>query len=187
MADELFDIVNEDNIVVAQAPRSVAHRDGLWHRGVDIFLFTPDGKLLVQKRSPTKDTFPSALECSVGEHVQAGEDYTRAAVRGLSEELGLAGITLVPLMEFSMRDDSNDNEINQLFEGMVDPVAVRFDPNEIASVAYYTLAELGVMLDAGDVPFSRWFKQLVYWYLGKPNALHIRQQFNSSSLKTHHS
>lgn len=178
MSDELFDVVDEDNIVVSQAMRSVVHQRGLWHRGCNIFLFTRDGKLLVQRRSKDKDTFPSALDCSVSEHVKAGEDYMRAAVRGLKEELGIEGIALRPLIEFSMSYGRNDNEISQMFEGIVDPAAVRFDPIEIEQISYHALDELSAMLSARQIAFSRWFGQLLLWYLGKPSDVHVRRQDN---------
>lgn len=178
MADEFFDVVNEDNVVVRQELRSVVHRTGLWHRGMNIFLFTPDGKLLVQKRSKDKDTFPSALDCSVSEHVKAGEDYTETAVRGLREELGIEGIELRRLIEFSMPYGTNDNEISQMFEGIVDPSIVRFDPVEIEELSYHTLDELLAMMNARTVSFSRWFEQLILWYVGKPSDVHVRKIFN---------
>ncbi|MBI5035010.1 MAG: NUDIX domain-containing protein [Chloroflexi bacterium] len=178
MADEYFDVVNEDNIVVRQELRSVVHRTGLWHRGMNIFLFTPDGKLIVQKRSQDKDTFPSALDCSVSEHVKAGEEYAQTAVRGLREELSIEGIELRPLIEFSMVYGTNDNEISQMFEGIIDPTAVRFDPVEIQQISYHTLDELFAMINTRAVSFSRWFEQLVLWYLDKPSDVRVRKMFN---------
>ena len=178
MADELFDVVNEDNVVVKQALRSIVHRTGLWHRGTSIFLFTPDGKLLVQKRNKNKDRFSAALDSSVGEHVKAGEDYAHAAARGLREELGIEGIELRPLIEFVSANGNNDNEISQLFEGFVDPHNVRFDPVEIERVEYHTLNELYEMVRARQVSFTRWFERLVPWYLGKPSDLRVRKIFN---------
>lgn len=181
MPDELFDVVNEDNNVIGQELRSIVHQRGLWHRGTNVFLFTPDGKLLVQQRSKNKDTFPSALDCSVSEHVQAGEDYFHAAVRGLKEELGIEGIELRLLIEFSMIYGRNDNEISQMFEGIVDPSAVHFDPNEIERISCHTLDELSAMLSVGQVVFSRWFEQLLLWYLGKPSDVHVRRIYGSKS------
>lgn len=181
MSEELFDVVNENNVVVRQEPRSVVHRTGLWHRGMNIFLFTPDGKLLVQKRSKDKDTFPSALDCSVSEHVKAGEDYTQTAVRGLQEELGITGIVLRPLIEFSMVYGTNDNEISQMFEGGVEPSVVRFDPVEIQQISYHTLAELLAMVNTRQVSFSRWFEQLLLWYLDKPSGVRVRKIFSQKA------
>ncbi len=181
MPDELFDIVNENNIVIGQELRSMVHQRGLWHRGTSIFLFTPDGKLLVQKRNKNKDKYPSALDSSVAEHVKAGEDYAQTAARGLFEELGISDIVLRPLIEFVSDNGNNDKEISQLFEGMVDPNAVRFDPVEIEQIQYHTLTELYDMVLAHQVSFTPWFERLVSWYLDKPTDLRVRKIFNPKS------
>jgi isopentenyl-diphosphate delta-isomerase len=173
MSDELFDVVDENNIVIGQEWRSIVHQRGLWHRGVHVFLFTCDGKLLVQQRSKNRDTFPSALDCSVSEHLKAGENYFHAAVRGLQEELGVAGIDLRLLVEFGMNYGPNDNEFCQLYEGRVDPAAVHFDRGEIERIAYHALPELRGLMDDNQIAFSHWFEELILWYLGKPSELDI--------------
>jgi isopentenyl-diphosphate delta-isomerase type 1 len=179
MVDELLDIVNEENTVVGQEWRSIVHRRGLWHRGVDVFLFTREGKLLVQQRSKDRDVFPSALDSSVAEHLKAGEDYLRAAIRGLKEELGIEGIALRPVVEFRMSDDRNDNEFCRLYEGIVEPAAVHFDQREVERIVYHTLPELRTLMDAGQVAFSYWFTQLLRWYLGEPSALRVLRVYQS--------
>ena len=91
MPDELFDVVNEEDVVIGQELRSIVHQRGLWHRGVHVLLFTREGKLLVQQRSKNRPHAPLALDCSVSEHVKAGEDYLTAAMRGMKEEMNVEG------------------------------------------------------------------------------------------------
>ena len=57
---------------------------GLLHRAVYVWVFRPDGALLVQRRSPAKRIGPSQLDLSVAEHLQPGEGYLQvgAARRG---------------------------------------------------------------------------------------------------------
>ena len=100
--DELLDIVNDEDIVTGQEMRSTVHQLGLQHRGVHVFLFTADGKMLVQKRSADRAESPSMLDCSVSEHVKAGESYLDAAMRGMKEEMGVDGIEIKPLVKFRM-------------------------------------------------------------------------------------
>jgi isopentenyl-diphosphate Delta-isomerase len=171
MADELLDIVNDEDIIIDQQMRSVAHQLGLQHRGVHIFLFTPERKLLVQKRSKDRAQYSSALDCSVSEHVKAGESYLEAAVRGMKEEMGVEGIEVKPLVKFRMNYGVNDNEISTLYEGTVDPVQVKFDPVEIEELNYYTLDELQEMIKSGNVKFCGWFVELLNWYAGKPSKI----------------
>jgi isopentenyl-diphosphate delta-isomerase type 1 len=89
MPDEIFDIVNEQDEVIGQLPRPVVHRDGHRHRAVHVLVFGSDGRLFLQKRSMTKDTFPGAWDSSASGHLDSGEDYDACAIRELREELGL--------------------------------------------------------------------------------------------------
>jgi len=90
--EEQFDVINEQDEVIGQAARSAVHARGLWHRGAHVLLFDNGGRLLVQKRSADRVASPSLLDCSVSEHVKAGESYPDAARRGLKEELGVKEI-----------------------------------------------------------------------------------------------
>jgi isopentenyldiphosphate isomerase len=96
--EEYLDVVDENNRVIGREERGIIHRTGLWHRGVHIFLFTPDRKLLVQERS-LQQLSPNLPDCSVSEHLKAGESYPDAARRGLREELGIAQISLKQILQ----------------------------------------------------------------------------------------
>jgi len=171
MADELLDIVDDEDIVTGQEMRSVVHQLGLQHRGAHVFLFTADGKMLVQKRSADRVHSPSMLDCSVSEHVRGGESYFEAAMRGLREEMGVDGIEIKPLVRFRMNYGVNDNEISTLYEGLVDPDKVDFDPVEIEEVSYHTVNELQEMIKDGSISFCGWFTELLNWYLGKTTKM----------------
>lgn len=94
--DEVFDVVNDRDEILGQATRREVHKRGLKHRAVHILLFNLRGELFVQKRAPTKDTFPRRYDSSASGHVDSGESYDACAVRELREELGIE----VPLREF---------------------------------------------------------------------------------------
>jgi isopentenyldiphosphate isomerase len=173
MADELLDIVNDKDVVTHQEMRSTVHKLGMQHRGVHVFLFTRDGKLLVQKRSADRASSASMLDCSVSEHVKAGEGYLDAAIRGMKEEMGMDGVVINPLVRFRMNYGVNDNEISTLYEGIIDPDKVKFDPVEIEEINYYGMDELKEMIKDGNVKFCGWFVELLNWYLGKPTKMSL--------------
>ena len=87
--EEIFDIVDDQDQVIGQAPRSVVHASQLLHRAVHVLLFNPQNELWVQKRSLTKDTAPGLFDSSASGHLNAGENYEAAAYRETQEELGL--------------------------------------------------------------------------------------------------
>ena len=173
MPDELFDVINENDQVTGQEMRSVVHQLGLWHRGAHVMLFTPDDKLIVQQRSRTKSQSPLLLDCSVSEHIMAGEDYHTAALRGLQEELGISSITIEPLVKFKMTYGPNDNEISMIFKGIAEFEQVIFDPQEIEHVDAHSIEELQMLLHEQPELFSYWFKQFLLWFTHKPSALQI--------------
>jgi isopentenyldiphosphate isomerase len=162
--------------------RAIVHQRGLQHRGVHIFLVTPQGKLIVQQRSRQRELCPLALDCSVSEHVKAGESYPEATARGLAEELGIRHAKLHALIKFKLDYGPNDREICQLYEGVVDLGLVHFDPIEVEGIACYSLDELEALIQNGEVVFSGWFVQLIHWYLGKPNELQVLKSFSPKRL-----
>lgn len=89
MSEEIFDVVNERDEVVGQAPRSEVHAKKLLHRAVHVLVFNARGQLFLQKRSMTKDTAKGKWDSSSSGHVDSGEDYDRCAVREVWEEIGL--------------------------------------------------------------------------------------------------
>jgi isopentenyl-diphosphate delta-isomerase len=173
MSDEMLDVVNEEDIVIDQQPRATVHQLGLWHRGAHVFLFTADKKLLVQKRSADRVHSPSLLDCSVSEHVKAGESYLEAAHRGLKEEMGVKGIALKELAKFRMNYGINDNEISVVYEGVVDPAQVQFDPVEIEAIQYLSMEELKKMLEQESAKLCLWFTELLNLYLRGKGKMEI--------------
>ncbi|MCX6894637.1 MAG: NUDIX domain-containing protein, partial [Verrucomicrobia bacterium] len=90
MSEEIFDIVNERDEVVGQAPRREVHARGLWHRAIHVLVFNARGEVFLQKRSLLKDTAKGLWDSSSSGHLDTGEDYDACAVRELREEIGLA-------------------------------------------------------------------------------------------------
>lgn len=90
MAEEIFDVVDERDVVIGQRPRSEVHRLRLLHRAVHVLVFNRRGDLLLQKRSMRKDCFPGTWDSSSSGHLDQGEAYDVCAVRELKEEIGLA-------------------------------------------------------------------------------------------------
>jgi isopentenyldiphosphate isomerase len=86
---EKLDIIDEQENIIDQTARDEVHIKGLLHREVHVWLYTPDNKIIFQKRSATKDTFPNLLDASVGGHVDLGETPEIASIKELEEEAGI--------------------------------------------------------------------------------------------------
>lgn len=89
--DELVDIWDEDGKATRRTLwKSEAHRLGLFHPTVHVWLYTADRKILFQQRGRHKKTFPLLWDVSVAGHVGAGEIIMEAALREVKEEIGLS-------------------------------------------------------------------------------------------------
>lgn len=88
--DELFDVVDQQNVVVRQEKRATVHAEGLMHRAMHLFAYNKRGDLFLQKRSILKDACPGLWDSSAAGHLDVGESYADCAARELEEELGVA-------------------------------------------------------------------------------------------------
>lgn len=87
---ELFVVVDKNDTVLGYKTRGECHADKtLMHRGIGLLVFDRTGRVLLQKRSMTKDTRPGYWSTSVGGHVMKGETYEQAIAREAKEELGI--------------------------------------------------------------------------------------------------
>ncbi len=80
MNEEIFDVVDENNCVIKQLPRSEVHSLGLRHRSVHLLVFNSKGELFLQKRSMKKDCSPGTWDSSVSGHLDSGEDYDECVI-----------------------------------------------------------------------------------------------------------
>jgi isopentenyldiphosphate isomerase len=66
-----------------------AHKEGLWHRAVHIWLVNSKKEILLQHRSKEKESHPNCWDISAAGHVSSGEDAITSALREVKEEIGL--------------------------------------------------------------------------------------------------
>lgn len=162
VSEELFDVVDAEDRVIEQLPRSVVHARKLLHRAVSIFVFNSRGELLVHQRSATKDEFPLKYTSSASGHVTAGESYDETAPRELHEELGLF-VPVQFLAKFAASPETA-NEHTVLYKAVTDAPPVP-DPGEICGVAWWDVKELGERIRERPDDFTPPFRVLFDWYL----------------------
>lgn len=157
--DELLDILDEAGLLTGEvAPKSEAHRLGLWHRCFHCWISgsDPEGAyLLVQRRAAGKDTWPGYLDVTAAGHLAAGEE-TLDGLREVEEELGLrveAG-RLVPLgtrrfeTEIPGGCDREFHHVFLLFDS-TPPEDLRLQAEEVASVLRVDLNAVETLYEAG--------------------------------------
>ncbi|MEM7365175.1 MAG: NUDIX domain-containing protein [Pseudomonadota bacterium] len=163
---ELFDTYTADGQPLGTMARDEVHRNGVWHRAVNVFLFNASGALLIQQRAAVKDVCPLKWDLSVAEHLQPGESYLDAAYRGIREELGLDCDHLVPLgspttHQLLLPEQNLRNcEFTQCYRGEVRDDMI-LDPSEVADCRYVDLTDLREQLTSSSHLFTPWFIDLV--------------------------
>ncbi len=105
--EEIIQIVDRDNLEVEALPRRIMREQGLIHRACYILVFNEKQELFLQKRTDTKDVYPSCWDVAAGGVVLAGESYEESAARELAEELGVDGVSLTTLFDQYFEKDTN--------------------------------------------------------------------------------
>ncbi|MFE6594378.1 NUDIX hydrolase [Streptomyces sp. NPDC057781] len=141
-ADEILDIVDENDRVTGQARRGDAYAQGLRHRCVFVFARDPAGRAFVHRRTATKLVFPSLYDMFVGGVVGAGESYDDAALREAEEELGVTGLPRPEfLFKFLYDDGAGRTWWSAVYEARCEgPVAPQVE--EVAWHGFLTEAEV---------------------------------------------
>ncbi len=144
MSDELVDIVDDDDNVVATVTRTEMRARRLQHRSVGIAVLSTTGRLLIHRRSDAKDIWPGWWDIAAGGVVAAGETYESAARRELAEELGVVDVDLELVGEGRYLDDQLA-ALCRVYR-IVHDGPFTFPDGEVAEVRWVTFEELETML-----------------------------------------
>ncbi len=90
MADELLQEVDENDKPIGGVSRKDAKLYGNRYRIIRVIVEDEFGNILIQKRTPNKDTYPNCWDNSAAGHVDEGESYIETARREMAEEIGIA-------------------------------------------------------------------------------------------------
>jgi len=87
--DELLDVLDEQGRPTGiSKPRGRVHRDGDWHRSLQLWVLRGDGHVLLQRRATQKDLEGGRIDVTVGGHYRSGETLPEV-LREAREEIGL--------------------------------------------------------------------------------------------------
>ncbi|MGW2259555.1 NUDIX hydrolase [Streptomyces sp. NPDC001780] len=150
-ADEILDIVDENDRVVGQAPRGEVYAEGLRHRCAFVLARDAEDRIFVHRRTATKLVFPSRYDMFVGGVLGTGESYDAAALREAEEELGVSGLPApVPLFSFLYEpEDGKGGWWSRVYEVRC-TLPVRPQVEEVAWHGFLTEEELVRRLDTWE-------------------------------------
>jgi len=153
--DERFDIVDASDRVIGSAPRSEIHGRGLLHRAVHLWLYDPTGRILLQRRSLSKDREPGKWTSSVSGHVNTGEEYDTAMLREIPEEIGVPAGSCRDFgrVGYFPACRGTDQEFVWLYRA-VHAGPFQPDPSEVAGLEWFSPDELEAKIKKQPQEFS---------------------------------
>ena len=137
MSEEIFDVVDANDQIIDQQPRSEVHRLGLKHRAIHLLVFNGRGDLFLQKRSIKKDCFPDTWDSSASGHVDSEESYDSCALREPREELGL-DLETVPERLFKLDACEETGQEFCWVYRLEHEGPFQLDPEEISEGSWFT-------------------------------------------------
>lgn len=147
---ELVDLYDENRVPLGRTAERYAKKGpGELRIVVHVCIFDRQGRLLIQKRTENKHTWPGRWDVSVGGGVDAGETTRQGAEREVREELGypldLTGVRPLVTVNF-------DGGFDDFFvvERDLDLGDLSLQAEEVSAVRWVTLEELLAMLDDGS-------------------------------------
>ena len=133
---------------------------GKLHRAFSVFLFNPEGKILLQRRSQNKMLWGGYWANSCCSHPRLGEKTDAAALRRIHEELGV-DCELQYLYKFvyhaQFGEIGSEHENCWVYAGHFDG-QINIDTNEIAATRFVTPDELTTELETNGDMYSPWLK-----------------------------
>ena len=174
---ELFDLYDKNRVRTGKTMvRGEEVPEGYFRLIVHICVFSPDGRMLIQKRQPFKDNWSGLWDVSVGGSATLGDDSVSAAGRELREELGLEEdfSEIRPVLTVHWRDGFDDFYV---LTRDLDPAELRLQPEEVEIARWATEAEILELIDAGQfIPYQHGLIDLLF-FLRDHRGTHTRRDW----------
>lgn len=144
---EVLPLVDETGAVRGRITRGEAHSGrGLLHPVVLLFVFTPDGHLLLQKRSGIKKICPGLWDSTSGGHVAFGESKEVALRRETLEEIGLdLSCETLFYVGSNVHDIDNNRQLVYVYATTTDARLVP-DGREVTGIESFSLQQVVSMV-----------------------------------------
>lgn len=156
-------LVDEHDEAVGTGEKMATHRTGDLHRAFSIFIFNPQGQMLLHRRAEGKYHSGGLWTNACCSHPRPGESTAEAAHRRLQEEMGF-DTELEEAFRFIYRaeldNDLVEHELDHVLVGTYDGVPEP-DPEEVGDWKWVDLEELEEDLEERPERYTAWFKAAV--------------------------
>lgn len=158
---ELLVLVDSEDREIGYRSKSDCHdRGGILHRAFSLFVFNPDGEVLIQRRAAGKRLWPNYWSNSCCSHPRKGESMEDATHRRLFQELRIRSeLNYLYKFQYSapFGELGSENELCWVFAG-VTADKVRPNRTEVSDWRFLHPDQLGRELENQPEHFTPWFK-----------------------------
>lgn len=151
-----------ENGRLQKVEKLAVHRRGLRHPAVSVFVFCGN-RVLIQQRAAGKYHSGGLWANTCCTHPHWGEPALDCAERRLAEELGIAGLSLVPAGQVEYRaevpPDLVEHELVDVFTAEAPAgLSMALNPQEVQDVAWVALDRLEAEIAAEPQRFTPWLR-----------------------------
>ncbi len=139
--DNSIEVVDSSDKPLAIVNVRDVHRQSLMHRAVIVLLYSPEGKLYLQKRSKNKRLYPGRWDVSASGHVYNGQSRKEAALAELNSELGIRCDKLRELQSFKASPETGNEFLTVYAVDKVNNTPAPA-PEEVEDGYFYSKSEL---------------------------------------------
>ena len=158
MEKEMIDEYNYRGEKIGVVDKDIAHKKGLWHKSVHVWILNDKNQIFLQYRCAEKKLYPNTWDCSFAGHISAGESSIQAAQREGKEEIGI-DVDLDKLnfiltnRECIKYEDINSNEFVDIFvlRQNLNLEEIKFQKEEVSDAKYVSLNEFFNLIDNGKL------------------------------------
>lgn len=153
-------LVDERDVCVGRMEKLQAHREGLLHRAITVYVFNPQGELMLQQRAQAKYHCGGLWSNTCCGHPMPHEDTRQAAQRRLFEEMGLrCGLTPMFTLQYRLPLSNGliEHEFDHVYFG-VSAQAPELNPEEAMAWRYQPVAAIQNEINTHPALFTPWFK-----------------------------
>ena len=158
-------LVNEEDHSLGTAEKLRAHTQGWLHRAFSVFMFDPQGRLLLQQRTGDKYHSGGLWSNTCCSHPRPGEAPLDAAHRRLSEEMGFTAASLTPVFQktynLPVDNDLVEHEHNHVFVGTTQAPTIQPSAEEVSDWAWVHPSTLREDLTNRPDRYTAWFRLLI--------------------------
>ena len=159
-------LVDNEDREIGYCEKLKAHELGYLHRAFSVFLFNDKQELLMQKRAYSKYHSGGLWTNTVCSHPVKGVNLITCAQNRITEELGiyddLPELTMAFPLLYRQEVDKGliEHEYDHVLVGRYNDTPEAFNPEEVDSLAYFSLDRIDRQLKDCPGEFTIWFQLL---------------------------